>query len=135
LNWKAWIYDYGDTKSNFCFEEGAKKWLKKIINNTKCKFLLLSYNNNWLIKTDEIYKILSNYGNTDLIIIDYPVYRAHSDRTPFSSENYEYLFICRIWSAIDENKYDKNILFLESHPWYNRRRKCDSGRFVSRKWI
>lgn len=135
LNWIAWVYDYSSTKSNFCNEEWAKKWFINIFNNLDAKHILVSYNNNWLVRVWELYEMLSSYWNTEVEIINYPRYRSHSERTPLLNENYEYLFICYVWKKVNIKKYKENIDFLKSHPWYNRRRKEDKWRFEQRKGI
>lgn len=135
LNWVAWVYDYSNTKSNFCNEEWAKKWFINILKNINAKYILVSYNNNWLIRVWELYEMLSKYWNTKIEVIDYPRYRAHSKRTPLLKENYEYLFICNVWKDIIKKEYERNIDLLKSHPWYNRRRKDDQWRFKQRNWI
>lgn len=135
LNWVAWVYDYSDTKSNFCNEEWSKKWVENLLKNIKAKHILFSYNNNWLIRVWELYDMLSKYWNTEIKIVNYPRYRAHSERTPLLNENYEYLFICNVWEKINKNKYNNNIELLKKYPWYNRRRKDDKWRYEQRKWI
>jgi hypothetical protein len=79
--------------------------------------------------------MLSKYWNTEVKIISYPRYRAHSERTPLLNENYEYLFICNVWEKINTNKYKDNIELLQKYPWYNRRRKDDKWRYEQRKGI
>ncbi len=135
LNWVAWVYDYSETKSNFCNEKWSKKWVENLLKNIKAKYILFSYNNNWLIRVWDLYDMLSKYWNTEIKIVDYPRYRAHSARTPLLNENYEYLFICEVWKKINKIKYNKNIELLKKHPWYNRRRKDDKWRYEQRKWI
>ena len=135
LNWIAWVYDYSDTKSNFCNEEWSKKWVKNLLENIRAKHILFSYNNNWLIRVWDLYDMLSKYWNTKIKIISYPRYRAHSERTPLLNENYEYLFICNVWEKVNKSKYSDNIELLKKHPWYNRRRKDDKGRYEQRKGI
>lgn len=135
LNWIAWVYDYSDTKSNFCNEEWSKKWVEKLLKNVTAKHILFSYNNNWLIRVRDLYKMLSVYWNTEIKIMSYPRYRAHSERTPLLNENYEYLFICSVWEKINTAQYNKNIKLLKEYPWYNRRRKDDIGRYKQRKGI
>ena len=49
-------------KSNYCSLKKAKSEFKKLINKTKSKFILVSYNNKGIIPIDELDEILLKKG-------------------------------------------------------------------------
>lgn len=50
-------------KSNYCIKDKAALELEDLIKNANFKYILLSYNDEGIISTKEIEKIMSKYGN------------------------------------------------------------------------
>ena len=65
---KNWI------QSNYCSFSKALEAFEKLIENTKAKFILLSYNNKGIIALDHIDRILKKYGKLYKIPIEHNVY-------------------------------------------------------------
>lgn len=63
-------------RSNFCSKTNVKNAFKKLINNIKSTYILLSYNNEGLLSEDDIKSILSEKGLVKLYKIEYKKFKA-----------------------------------------------------------
>ena len=63
-------------KSNYNKRDSAIESLNELIKNTDSKYVLLSYNNEGLIASDEIRDILSKYGKVTLKKQNYNTFRG-----------------------------------------------------------
>jgi len=63
-------------RSSYNKSAAAKNSLKDLIKNTNSKYILLSYNNEGFISSDEIENILSKYGDVSLKKQDYNTFRG-----------------------------------------------------------
>jgi|TARA_Y100000310_G_scaffold148123_1_gene147397 adenine-specific DNA-methyltransferase len=63
-------------KSNYNKYITAKNSLDELIKNTNSKYILLSYNNEGIIPINEIFDILSKYGNVEKKINSYNTFRG-----------------------------------------------------------
>lgn len=63
-------------KSNYNKKDSAIKSLNELIENTKSKFILLSYNNEGIIPTEIVKDIMEKNGKLTLLEKDYNTYRA-----------------------------------------------------------
>lgn len=75
----AGIRDYTDLKSDFCNHDKALIMLDKIAANAKYKSLVLSYNSEGLMKSDEIIAVLSKYGKVKLIEKEYRRFKSNTN--------------------------------------------------------
>ena len=95
------IKDYN--KSTFCSKPNVKKSFQDLINNLNCNYIILSYNNEGLLKVGEIKEILCHKGNVILYKKQYNKFKAQSKVKDKKVEEY-------IW-FVDVNK--KQGKFIE----------------------
>ena len=66
----------GYNKSDFCSKQRMKNTFEKLIEDINCKYLLLSYNNEGILKQREIKEILMKRGDVKLFKIIYNKFKA-----------------------------------------------------------
>ena len=90
---KTGLRDY--KKSAFCKKKEVEKSFDDLIKNANFKYIFLSYNNEGIMSSETIKKILSNYGKYDLLTTEYQRFRADKkeNRNHKASSTTEYLHI------------------------------------------
>ena len=90
---KTGLRDY--SKSAFCKKKKVEKSFDDLIKNANFKYIFLSYNNEGIMSSETIKKILSNYGKYDLLTTEYQRFRADKkeNRNHKASSTTEYLHI------------------------------------------
>lgn len=90
---KTGLRDY--SKSAFCKKKEVEKSFDDLIKNANFKYIFLSYNNEGIMSSETIKKILSNYGKYDLLTTEYQRFRADKkeNRNHKASSTTEYLHI------------------------------------------
>ena len=63
-------------KSDFCSKVKVKVAFKHLLDNTHCQYIFISYNNEGLVKCDELIELLSTYGALKLYKIPYKKFKA-----------------------------------------------------------
>ena len=63
-------------KSAYNKKVAAEKAMEDLIKNTKAKYILVSYNNEGIIKTEKMQEILSKYGEVELRTKEYNTYKG-----------------------------------------------------------
>lgn len=99
----------GYNKSNFCSKVKVFKAFKTILDNLKCKYIFISYNNEGLLTCDELKKLFSNYGELKLYKIPYKKFKAQ--KKVVGDTVFEYLwFINKTTTSniIEEIEYSTN---------------------------
>jgi len=100
----------GYNKSNFCSKAKVYNSFKTILDNIKCKYIFISYNNEGLLKYEELIELLSSYGELKLYKIPYKKFKAQKNVS--GDTVYEYLwFINKTKSKsilIEEIEYIKD---------------------------
>ncbi len=83
------------TKSAFCKKKEVEKSFDDLIKNANFKYIFLSYNNEGIMPSEIIKKILSKYGKYDLLTTEYQRFRADKkeNRNHKASSTTEYLHI------------------------------------------
>jgi len=83
------------SKSAFCKKKEVEKSFDDLIKNANFKYIFLSYNNEGIMSSETIKKILSNYGKYDLLTTEYQRFRADKkeNRNHKASSTTEYLHI------------------------------------------
>jgi len=72
----------------------AEEFMSKLIESTRSKFILLSYNNEGIIPCEDLcVGILEKYGKVTILEEGYPAYRASRNLAGRESKVTEYLFI------------------------------------------
>lgn len=90
---KTGLRDY--SKSAFCKKKEVEKSFDNLIKNANFRYIFLSYNNEGIMSSETIKKILSNYGKYDLLTTQYQRFRADKkeNRNHKASSTTEYLHI------------------------------------------
>ena len=90
---KSGLREY--VKSNYCKRKEVLKSFEELIKNADFKYIFLSYNNEGLMRVEEIENILSNNGKYTLKSISYQRYRADKkeNRNHKADKTFEYLHI------------------------------------------
>jgi adenine-specific DNA-methyltransferase len=99
LNGKTGTID-GYNKSGFCSKVKVYNSFKTILDNVKCKYIFISYNNEGLLNCEELKQLLSKYGQVKLYKIPYKKFKAQ--KSVKGDNVYEYLWVI--------NKTIKNTL-------------------------
>lgn len=80
----------GYNKSNFCSKSKVYDSFKTILDNMKCKYIFISYNNEGLLKYDELLELFGSYGELKLYKIVYKKFKAQQKVS--GDTVYEYLW-------------------------------------------
>lgn len=91
---KTGLRDYKSQKSRYCSKNDVKNAFAELIKNAKARFIFLSYNNEGLLKTEDIREIFSEKGTYGLATKDYNRFKADSVREYRSNKTVEYLHYC-----------------------------------------
>jgi len=92
----------GYNKSNFCSKVKVYESFKTILDNIKCNYIFISYNNEGLLKYDELVELLGSYGELKLYKILYKKFKAQKNVSGDSV--YEYLWF------INKTKSTSNLI-------------------------
>ena len=92
----------GYNKSNFCSKPKVLNSFKTILDNIKCKYIFISYNNEGLLQYNEFIKLLGSYGELKLYKIPYKKFKAQ--KSVLGDTVYEYLWF------IDKTKQPSDII-------------------------
>ena len=80
-------------RSGFCSKQKIKVSLNNVLTNIKCKYLVFSYNNEGLLKLDELKEVFKVYfKNITLYEQEYGRYK--SQKNDDKKKIVEYLFVC-----------------------------------------
>jgi adenine-specific DNA-methyltransferase len=63
-------------KSDWNKKSTIKNTFSKLIENTKAKFILVSYNNEGFLTEQDFYEIMNKYGKVKMFEKDYTVFRG-----------------------------------------------------------
>lgn len=80
-------------RSKYCSANFVKEEFENLIKNAQFKYIFLSYNNEGLMSTEDIKKIMSKYGKYDLAQTNYQRFKADSNRFNKTNSTIEYLHI------------------------------------------
>jgi len=78
LKGKTGIID-GYNKSNFCSKVKVYNAFKTLLDNLKCNYIFISYNNEGLLNCDELKQLFSSYGELKLYKIPYKKFKAQKN--------------------------------------------------------
>jgi adenine-specific DNA-methyltransferase len=73
------LRDYENQKSAFCSKPGATNAFRNLILDARFKYIVLSYNNEGIIKRDDIIEILESKGTVSEYVTDYRRFRTERD--------------------------------------------------------
>ena len=88
---KTGLPDYN--RSKYCSSSSVADQFDNLVRNANFKYIFLSYNNEGLMSSAEIQKIMSRYGRYDVAKTEYQRFKADSGRKNKFSATTEYLHI------------------------------------------
>ncbi|MDE5593589.1 MAG: DNA adenine methylase [Clostridiales bacterium] len=88
---KTGLREYADQKSVFCIKGQVEKAFAELIKNAQFKYIFLSYNNEGLMPSDAIERIMKKYGKYKYFIQDHRRYKADSAREAKTDKTVEFL--------------------------------------------
>ncbi len=71
--------DYSEQKSGFCNAKTALQELEKIATLGSYNYLVLSYNSEGIMQSDDIINTLAKYGNIELVEFDYLRFKSNNN--------------------------------------------------------
>ncbi len=82
-------------RSNYSKKNEVHKNFEELIKNAKFQYIFLSYNNEGLMREEDVKKIMSKYGKYDLQTKEYQRFKADKteNRNHTANKTYEYLHI------------------------------------------
>lgn len=89
-------------KSSFCKKEDVVKTFTSLISGLRCKYLIISYNNEGLIPMEEFKKIVMKKGFVKLYKIQYNKFKAQKTVTEQYVEEYLWIIDCFKDSGFEE---------------------------------
>lgn len=93
INGKTGIRDYTEEKSNYCVKAKVYEELENLISNANFKHIIMSYNQEGILKKEEIEKILKKYGRADTYKLYQVPYKQYENKlTKKMEQHYEYIF-------------------------------------------
>jgi adenine-specific DNA-methyltransferase len=108
------IIPYGKTglleksnKSNYSISKNVEESFKSLIEKIETKYILLSYNNEGIMSSNTIRKILKKKGKTTLYKYEYKKFKSQSKQE--NETVYEYLYLCEVGK---KGEYSSQIVEL-----------------------
>ncbi len=115
INGKTGIRDYNEEKSKYCIKSKVYDELEELISNANFKHIIMSYNQDGILKKEEIENILKKYGNKDTYkLYEIPYKQYQNKLTEKLEKHYEYIFYIKKQQEIDINNIYINIPFSSS---------------------
>ncbi len=81
------------SRSKYCSASTVKDEFENLIKNANFKYIFLSYNNEGLMSSDDVKKIMQKYGHYDLAQTEYQRFKADSNRFNKADSTVEYLHV------------------------------------------
>lgn len=117
INGKTGIRTYVEEKSNYCIKSKVYHELEELISNAKFKHIVMSYNQEGILKREEIEQILKKYGDENTYQLYQIPYKQYQNKlTQKMEEHYEYIFYIKKAKKIDLNHIYINIPKLDTVP-------------------
>lgn len=96
MNNKTGLRPYENQKSDYCSSIKCVEAFRELIENAKCKFILVSYNAEGIIPYNKMKKILSKKGKVKIYSKDYRRYKSNSNGNNYKKQLKELLFFVRV---------------------------------------
>lgn len=71
--------DYQEQRSDFCTVRGVKNAFRRMIENAKVRYVLISYNNEGLLTTEELTDICKEYALPNTFYLQEINYRRYNN--------------------------------------------------------
>lgn len=109
INGKTGIRTYNQEKSNYCIKSKVYNELEELIANAKFKHIIISYNQEGILKKEDIEQILKKYGDENTYKLYQIPYKKYQNKlTKKIEEHYEYIFYIK-----KERKIDLNNIYIK----------------------
>lgn len=109
INGKTGIRIYTREKSNYCIKSKVYDELDELIKNAKFNHIIVSYNQEGILKKEEIEQILKKHGNENTYKLYQIPYKQYQNKlTKKMEQHYEYLFYIK-----KEQKIDINNIYIK----------------------
>ncbi len=117
INGKTGIRTYTEEKSNYCVKSKVYSELEKLICSAKFKHIIMSYNQEGILKKEEIEHILKKYGEKNTYKLYKIPYKQYQNKlTKKIEKHYEYIFYIKKDQRVNMNNIYINIPILETAP-------------------
>ena len=117
INGKTGIRTYNKEKSNYCIKSKVYDELDELISNAKFKHIIMSYNQDGLLKKEEIEQILEKYGDKNTYRLYQIPYKQYQNKlTKKIEKHYEYIFYIKKVEKTHKKNVYVNIPIVESIP-------------------
>ena len=117
INGKTGIRTYTEEKSYYCIKSKVYDELEELIKNAKFKHIIMSYNQEGLLKKEEIEQILKKYGDKDTYKLYQIPYKQYENKlTKKIEKHYEYIFYIKKKEEFNINNIYINIPMMEKVP-------------------
>ena len=117
INGKTGIRTYTEEKSNYCIKSKVYDELEELIKNAKFKHIIMSYNQEGLLKKEEIEQILKKYGDKDTYKLYQIPYKQYENKlTKKIEKHYEYIFYIKKKEEFNIDNIYINIPMMEKVP-------------------
>ena len=114
---KTGIRTYDKEKSNYCIKAKVYSELEELICNARFKHIIMSYNQEGILKKEEIEHILKKYGEKNTYKFYKIPYKQYQNKlTKKIEKHYEYIFYIKKDQRINMNNIYINIPILETAP-------------------
>ena len=114
---KTGIRTYNEEKSNYCIKAKVYSELEELICNAKFRHIIMSYNQEGILKKEEIKHILQKYGEKNTYKLYKIPYKQYQNKlTKKIEQHYEYIFYIKKDQRINMNNIYINIPILETAP-------------------
>lgn len=119
INGKTGIRTYTEEKSNYCIKSKVYDELEELIKNAKFKHIIMSYNQEGLLRKEEIEQILKKYGDKDTYKLYQIPYKQYENKlTKKIEKHYEYIFYIKKKEEFNINNIYINIPIMEDEEQY-----------------
>ncbi|MCM1500637.1 MAG: DNA adenine methylase, partial [Clostridium sp.] len=72
------LRDWAEKSSDFCYKKRALGALELILSRVKCKYFVMSYNNEGQMIHEKIVELMSKYGNLEICETNYKKYKSNN---------------------------------------------------------
>lgn len=108
---KTGMRDYSEQKSLYNSKSTAEDALHDLVNNSNCNKLLLSYNNEGIIKEKTISSLLSKFGKVDVLEYSHKRYKSINQKSNDPSKTIERVYL------VDMDKKKSRANRLTGKEW------------------
>lgn len=91
IHGKTGLREYAEQKSDFCIKSKVEKAFAEIIKNANFKYIFLSYNNEGLMSSQTIEKIMKKYGKYKCEMQEHRRFKADNARDAKADKTFECL--------------------------------------------